>query len=150
MKVYASDFETTVYEGQTSTEVWSSALALINTKDEAIVLQSITETLAFLRDLYDDIILYYHNLKFDGSFWIDYLMRKTNRATRGCVPTRCSILMIFIRLPWCGRIFLLLQFPLGIKSHILVGIHRFCCVNISTHSIGTGVPAYQYITKSLE
>lgn len=78
MKVYASDFETTVYEGQTSTEVWSSALALINSKDEAIVLQSITETLAFLRDLYDDIVLYYHNLKFDGSFWIDYLMRKTN------------------------------------------------------------------------
>lgn len=78
MKLFASDFETTVYEGQTSTEVWSSALAQINTKDEAILFHSITETYCYLRDLREDCVLYYHNLKFDGSFWLDYLMRKTN------------------------------------------------------------------------
>ena len=78
MKIYASDFETTVYDGQTSTEVWSSALALLHTEDDAIVHKSITETLIFLRELYEDVTLYYHNLKFDGSFWLDYLMTKTS------------------------------------------------------------------------
>lgn len=73
-KIYACDFETTVYAGQTSTEVWSSALVELGTED-VVVHHSINETFMFLRQLKCNVLLYYHNLKFDGSFWIDYLLR---------------------------------------------------------------------------
>lgn len=72
-KIYACDFETTVYEGQTSTEAWSSALVELNTED-VIVHHSLEETLYYFEQLGCDIIAYYHNLKFDGAFWLDYLI----------------------------------------------------------------------------
>lgn len=74
-KIFACDFETTVYEGQTSTEVWSSALVQLNTEDVKIH-HSITETLEYLEELSSDCVLYYHNLKFDGSYWLDYMMKR--------------------------------------------------------------------------
>lgn len=74
MRTFACDFETTVYEGQTSTEVWSSALVEIG-HENVQVLHSIEATFYWLNQLRDDAILYYHNLKFDGSFWLDYLMK---------------------------------------------------------------------------
>ena len=73
MRTFACDFETTVYDGQTSTEVWSSALVELYEED-VIVHHSIDETFYFLNALKDDAILYYHNLKFDGSFWLDFLI----------------------------------------------------------------------------
>ena len=73
-RVFACDFETTVYKGQTSTEVWSSALVELGTED-VIVHHSINETFLWLKALRCNVRLYYHNLKFDGSFWIDYLLR---------------------------------------------------------------------------
>lgn len=76
-KIFACDFETTVYEGQISTEVWSSALVELNTED-VIIHHSIQETLDYFKTLGCDVIAYYHNLKFDGSFWLDYLMRHTD------------------------------------------------------------------------
>lgn len=89
-KIYACDFETTVYEGQDKTEVWSSAICPVRTKaeitgkrpkkracaDDVIVHHSIDETYKWLQDNAADCVLYYHNLKFDGSFWLDYLMRR--------------------------------------------------------------------------
>ena len=69
------DFETTVYEGQTETEVWASALVEMHHDDVAIY-HSIDETFEALRKLNGDVMVYYHNLKFDGMFWIDYLIRK--------------------------------------------------------------------------
>lgn len=77
MKIYACDFETTVYDGQTNTEVWSSALVELNT-DKPLVLHSISDTMAYLESRYEDCLLYYHNFKFDGSFWLDYLIKHTN------------------------------------------------------------------------
>lgn len=74
MRIFACDFETTVFDGQTSTEVWSSALVELHT-DEVLVHHSIDETFAFLNQLKSDAILYYHNLKFDGSFWLDFLIK---------------------------------------------------------------------------
>ena len=74
MKTYACDFETTVYEGQTSTEVWSSALVELH-RENVIVHHSIEQTFYWLNQQRDDLVLYYHNLKFDGSFWLDYLMK---------------------------------------------------------------------------
>lgn len=72
-RYFVGDFETTVYDGQVNTEVWASAVVeLFN--DEVKILNSIEETFNYLRSLDDNIIIYYHNLKFDGSFWLSYLM----------------------------------------------------------------------------
>ena len=74
MKIYACDFETTVYDGQTSTEVWSSALVELH-HENVFVHHSIEQTFYWLNQQREDLTLYYHNLKFDGSFWLDYLLR---------------------------------------------------------------------------
>lgn len=77
MKTFVADFETTVYDGQESTEVWASALADINDEnDTVLVFHSIDETLEYLKFLDEDIVMYYHNLKFDGNFWLWYLIHK--------------------------------------------------------------------------
>lgn len=76
---FVADFETTVYEGQTRTDAWASALAKMFTDtDDVIIHNSIDETFDYLRTLETNIICYYHNLKFDGSFWIDFLMNRLN------------------------------------------------------------------------
>lgn len=71
--IYACDFETTVYEGQTDTQVWASALVKLYTED-VIIHHSINDTLDYLISLDENLICYYHNLKFDGSFWLSYLL----------------------------------------------------------------------------
>lgn len=71
--LYACDFETTVYQGQDHTEVWSSAICKIGTEDEAIVHHSIDETILYLERIGNDVIGYYHNLKFDGTFIVSWL-----------------------------------------------------------------------------
>ena len=72
-RYFMGDFETTVYKGQVNTEVWASAVVEFNTEDVKIF-HSIGETFDYLVSLDSDIIIYYHNLKFDGSFWLSYLM----------------------------------------------------------------------------
>jgi len=76
-KYYMCDFETTVYEGQDHTEVWASACVELFTEDVKIF-HSIAETFDYFIGLNQNIIAYYHNLKFDGSFWLDYLLVKLN------------------------------------------------------------------------
>lgn len=78
-RYFVGDFETTVTgdKEQDSTEVWSSAMVEMYTED-VIIFHSIDDTLLYLESLDDNIILYYHNLKFDGQFWIDYLIRSTD------------------------------------------------------------------------
>lgn len=66
------DFETTVYESQTSTEVWASALVPLFS-EKVIVHNSLDDTFRYLFNMKKDVIVYYHNLKFDGSFWLDFL-----------------------------------------------------------------------------
>lgn len=72
-RYFMGDFETTVYQGQVRTEVWASAVVELNT-DDVKIMHSIDETYEYLCDLNDNIIIYYHNLKFDGNFWLSYLM----------------------------------------------------------------------------
>ena len=74
MKIYACDFETTVYDGQDHTEVWASGIVGLDENDEPLIHHSITETLDFLNSQNEDAVLYYHNLKFDGNFWLYYLI----------------------------------------------------------------------------
>ena len=77
MKTFVADFETTVYDGQESTEVWASALADIKDPDDNVfVFHSIGETLEYINFLDEDVELYYHNLKFDGNFWLWYLIHE--------------------------------------------------------------------------
>lgn len=72
-RYFVGDFETTVYEGQEYTEVWASACVELYTEDVKIF-NSIGEQFKYLCDLNDNIVIYYHNLKFDGSFWLSYLL----------------------------------------------------------------------------
>ena len=72
-KVLIGDFETTVYKGQQYTEVWASAIVELNT-DDVHIFHSIEETYKYLLSLNTNLIIYYHNLKFDGAFWLSYLM----------------------------------------------------------------------------
>ena len=72
-RYFMGDFETTVFQGQVNTEVWASAVVEFGTENVEIF-HSIGETLDYIISLNSDIIIYYHNLKFDGSFWISYLM----------------------------------------------------------------------------
>lgn len=76
-KYFVADFETTVYEGQTDTLVWASAIVPLNTEDVTIF-GSIDATWEYIKSLKTNCIIYYHNLKFDGNFWINYLLAHTN------------------------------------------------------------------------
>lgn len=73
-RYFMCDFETTVYKGQQSTEVWASASTELFTDDTVQIFHSIQEQLDYFIDLKCNIVAYYHNLKFDGSFWLSYLL----------------------------------------------------------------------------
>lgn len=89
---YVADFETTVYEGQKDTLVWASAIVPLNTEDVTI-LGSIDDTWDYIKNLKTNCIIYYHNLKFDGNFWINYLLAHTNikPAINGTVDEMLNI-----------------------------------------------------------
>lgn len=72
-RYFMGDFETTVYKGQVNTEVWASALVELFS-DKVTILHSIAETFDYLVSLNCNVVVYYHNLKFDGSFWLSYLL----------------------------------------------------------------------------
>lgn len=72
-KYLVSDFETTVYDEQEFTEVWASATVELYTEDVHIF-HSIEEQLNYYISLNQNLIVFFHNLKFDGSFWLDYLL----------------------------------------------------------------------------
>lgn len=72
-RYFMGDFETTVYKGQVNTEVWASALVELFS-DKVTILHSISETFDYLVSLNCNVVVYYHNLKFDGTFWLSYLL----------------------------------------------------------------------------
>ena len=72
-RYFVGDFETTVYDKQEDTEVWASAVVEMF-DDDVKIHHSIGETFDYLVSLNSNIVIYYHNLKFDGSFWLSYLM----------------------------------------------------------------------------
>lgn len=75
-KLYVGDFETTVYEGQKDTLVWAFALCEIESLN-CIVGNSIDMMFDILYSrIRGHIKLYFHNLKFDGSFIITYLLNE--------------------------------------------------------------------------
>lgn len=72
-RYFVCDFETTVYENQEKTEVWASASVEMFT-DDVIILHSIADQFNYFKELNCNIVAYYHNLKFDGAFWLSYLL----------------------------------------------------------------------------
>ena len=74
-RYFMCDFETTVYKGQDHTEVWASASVELFTEDVQIF-HSIDEQFDYFIGLNQNIVAYYHNLKFDGTFWLDFLLVK--------------------------------------------------------------------------
>lgn len=75
VRTFMGDFETTVFEGQTYTEVWASALVEIGS-EEVVLHHSLPEMFDYLVSLRTNVVVYFHNLKFDGSFILDFLMYK--------------------------------------------------------------------------
>lgn len=75
-RYFACDFETTVYENQDRTEVWSAAIVEIGVENEPLVFGSINAFFKYVSMLDGNIACYFHNLKFDGAFIVDFLFRK--------------------------------------------------------------------------
>lgn len=71
-RYFVGDFETTVFKGQEYTEVWASACVELFT-DEVHIFHSIGDQFEFFKSLKTNVVCYYHNLKFDGAFWLSYL-----------------------------------------------------------------------------
>ena len=72
-RTFVADFETTVYKGQQHTEVWAAAFVELYTEDVHIF-HSIDDLYEYMKSLKCNIRCYFHNLKFDGSFWLSYLL----------------------------------------------------------------------------
>lgn len=69
---YAGDFETTTDENDC--RVWAFSLSNIENHDEFIYGTSIDEFFDFCNDYLHNYKIWFHNLKFDGSFIISYLL----------------------------------------------------------------------------
>lgn len=69
---HVADFETTVFTGQKYTEVWLAACVQMYTEDVKIM-GSINEFMNYIFGLKKKVVVYFHNLKFDGEFILNYL-----------------------------------------------------------------------------
>ena len=76
-RIFSGDFETTVYKDQTHTEVWAAACVELYTEDVQIF-HSIDELFEYFVSLKCNVCCYFHNLKFDGSFWLPFLLNRMN------------------------------------------------------------------------
>lgn len=73
---FVCDFETTLNLEQT--KVWSAAFCEVGNLDpsQVTVVTSMDKWYQFLKQTHGNVVLYFHNLKFDGSFVLDYLFRR--------------------------------------------------------------------------
>ena len=79
MKYFVADFETTVYEGQTDTQVWAAAIIELDAPNDPKHVKIFNTLNSFMWFLdqeckLENIVVYFHNLKFDGSFIMSYLL----------------------------------------------------------------------------
>lgn len=74
-RYFAADFETTVYDGQTETEVWAAAICELNT-ERTYITNSIDNFFDYIFSIKNNLIIYFHNLKFDGEFILAYLKKR--------------------------------------------------------------------------
>ena len=71
-RIEVADFETTTYKGIEFTEVWSAATVQIGSEDVQ-VFHSIGDLFDYYCMLDENLVVYFHNLKFDGQFILYYL-----------------------------------------------------------------------------
>lgn len=110
---YVADFETTVYKGQQFTEVWAAAVVKLGSEDVE-VLHSLPEFLSYIYAKKTNIICYFHNVKFDGNFLLDYLLRNGytwNRVAEGKMLNKQFKCAISDRGPW---------YSITVKMHNMV------------------------------
>lgn len=83
-RYFVGDFETTVYDGQQFTEVWAAAMVELYTENVTID-HSIDGMFKRIKSLKSNVVIFFHNLKFDGAFWLDFLLNKLKykQAYRG-------------------------------------------------------------------
>lgn len=74
-RIFVADFETTVYKGQDKTEVWAAGTSELF-QESVSIFHSIDAIYNYYIALNTNLIVYFHNQKFDGSFWLDFFMRK--------------------------------------------------------------------------
>lgn len=72
-RTFVADFETSVYKNQSDTEVWASALVELGT-ETVMVDNSIEAFFHRVDGFHANVRIYFHNLKFDGSFMMYYLL----------------------------------------------------------------------------
>lgn len=73
-KIFCADFETTVYAEQKQTDVWAAAIVELGQEDVKIY-GNIGDFMNYLFSLKENIVVYFHNLKFDGSFIVAHLIK---------------------------------------------------------------------------
>lgn len=72
---YMADFETTVYDGQTFTEVWAYAWCSLGSENVTIGDNIYDFFNDMINQAFDkNIIVFFHNLKFDGSFLLNFML----------------------------------------------------------------------------
>ena len=72
----AADFETTVYDGQERTDAW--ACSYVKFYEENVIIKgNINDFMSALLHEKGNLIIYFHNLKFDGAFIMSYLLNST-------------------------------------------------------------------------
>lgn len=95
-RVFAADFETTVYKGQTRADVWAAGLCELNYETVTID-GTIEDFYKRIEALNAHCIIYFHNLKFDGSYLLDYFLTtlKLKQAYRK-IPGRTELDVEFL------------------------------------------------------
>lgn len=80
VKMYA-DLETVTHDDkdQQYTEAWSSCILCPEVSSEPIIHHNLASTWDFLKKTPGNLLIYYHNLKFDGMFWMDFFIRHCSR-----------------------------------------------------------------------
>lgn len=89
-RYFCADFETTVYKNQKFTEVWASAICELYSRNVKIQ-NSIENFFDYVFCLDGNLCIYFHNLKFDGSFILNYLLSKTDYEQAYNIESKCFI-----------------------------------------------------------
>lgn len=81
-KVYCADFETHNQRNCKQTGVWALAMYPITNEDEIsydsdlwVLADKIDDFFEFIGNFPDNLDVYFHNIKFDGSFLLDYILK---------------------------------------------------------------------------
>lgn len=80
--IYACDFETSVYAGQVNTEVWASGACQLGSH-KLLIWNNLDDFMEWALTLKESTVLYFHNLKFDGSFIVSWLLKKGYKHFHG-------------------------------------------------------------------